>query len=95
MTYKVDPDTNAVTDESGRYLFTAATEKEIATMSDPLLQFFTYAHLPEPLQEVSAMFGELAKELVEILPRNPERTVMLRKLLEAKDCAVRARLYQE
>jgi len=28
-----------------------------------------------------------------MLPRNPERTVALRKLLEAKDAAVRAALF--
>ncbi len=55
-----------------------------------LLQFFAYAHLPERLQAVSRPFGDLANAIVETLPRNPERTVALRKLLEAKDCAVRA-----
>jgi len=54
-----------------------------------LMQFFSYAHLPEKLQAVSKPFGELAAVVME-LPRNPERTVALRKLLEAKDCAVRA-----
>lgn len=62
---------------------------------DPMLQFFAYAHLPEHLQHDSAPFSELAHRLVEALPRNPERTAALRKLLEAKDCAVRARLYEE
>lgn len=62
--------------------------------TEPLLQFFGYAHLREPLQGVSKPFGELAQWIVETLPRNPERTVALRKLLEAKDCAVRARLMQ-
>ena len=60
---------------------------------DPMLQFFAYAHLPEGLQQHSKPFAELAKQLCETLPRNPERTAALRKLLEAKDCAVRARLY--
>jgi hypothetical protein len=58
------------------------------------LQFFEYAHLPTHLAEVSALFCILATRIVEDLPRNPERTVALRKLLEAKDAAVRARLYQ-
>jgi len=57
---------------------------------DRMLQFFEYKHLPEHLQAVSKPFGELAKQIVETLPSNPERTVALRKLLEAKDCAVRA-----
>ena len=56
-----------------------------------LMQFFSYSHLPEHLQAVSKPFGELA-ELIHTLPRNPERTTALRKLLEAKDCAVRAQL---
>lgn len=62
---------------------------------EPMLQFFAYAHLPLELQAVSAPFCLLAEQIVEHLPRNPERTVALRKLLEAKDCAVRAHLYAE
>jgi hypothetical protein len=61
---------------------------------EPILQFFAYAHLPATLQIVSQPFCELANDLVARLPRNPERTVALRKLLEAKDAAVRAQLYQ-
>jgi LmbE family N-acetylglucosaminyl deacetylase len=62
---------------------------------DHILQFFGYQHLPENLQAVSRPFCELAKALTdptqpESVPRNPERTVALRKLLEAKDAAVRA-----
>jgi hypothetical protein len=63
-------------------------------MSDePIMQFFAYEHLREDLQAVSRPFCDLAVTIVEQLPRNPERTVALRKLLEAKDAAVRARLY--
>ncbi len=62
---------------------------------DRMLQFFEYKHLPEHLQAVSKPFGELAKQIVDTLPSNPERTVALRKLLEAKDCAVRALLFKE
>ena len=65
-------------------------------MTEPMLQFFAYAHLTKPeLRDVSKQFCDLAQWAVDNLPRNPERTVALRKLLEAKDCAVRARLYQE
>ena len=60
---------------------------------EPMLQFFKYEHLPEHLQAVSKPFGDLASEIVKTLPKNPERTVALRKLLEAKDCAVRSLLY--
>lgn len=52
-------------------------------------QFFAYAHLPEHLQKISKPFGVLAQFIL-TLPRNPERTVALRKLLESKDAAVRA-----
>lgn len=61
--------------------------------TEPIMQFFAYAHLPEHLQAVSRPFGELANHLVSTLPRNPERTVALRKLLESKDAAVRANLF--
>lgn len=57
-----------------------------------LLQYFTFEHLPDHLKEVSRPFGELALRVVELVPGNPERTVALRKLLEAKDAAVRAAL---
>lgn len=57
---------------------------------DFLLQFFNYAHLPPEKQAISKPFGELAEIIAKELPANPERTVALRKLLEAKDCAVRA-----
>lgn len=62
--------------------------------TDYLLQFFEYSHLPEKLQQVSRPFCELATHIIEILPSNPERTTALRKLLEAKDCAVRAQLFK-
>lgn len=55
-----------------------------------IMQFFAYAHLPERMQAISRPFGEMAQNIVATLPRNPERTVALRKLLEAKDAAVRS-----
>ena len=64
-------------------------------MDEPMMQFFTYEHLPGLLADVSQPFFELAANVSRSLPRNPERTVALRKLLEAKDCAVRAYLYEE
>ena len=59
---------------------------------EPLLQFFAYKHLPPTLQDVSEPFCSMAYRIVETLRRNTERTVCLRKLLEAKDCAVRSLL---
>lgn len=64
-------------------------------MPDHIEQFFVWEHLPQHLAEVSKPFGDLAQQIVATLPRNPERTVALRKLLEAKDAAVRARLAKE
>jgi hypothetical protein len=64
-------------------------------MQDRILQFFSYAHLPTQYAAVSKPFGDLAQQIVETLPQNPERTVALRKLLEAKDAAVRAFIYKE
>lgn len=59
---------------------------------DQVLRFFHYSHLPAALQERSRPFCELARRLVDTTPRNAERSVALRKLLEAKDAAVRAHI---
>lgn len=59
-----------------------------------LMQFFAFAHLPPHLQKISKPFCDMAMELNENLPDNPEKTVALRKLLESKDCAVRAVLFK-
>lgn len=61
---------------------------------EPILQFFEHRHLPLDLQGTSLMFYTLAHWVVDMLPRNPERTVALRKLLEAKDAAVRAKIFK-
>ncbi len=57
-----------------------------------LLVFFRFEHLPPHLQEVSRPFAELAVWLATTLPASAELTVALRRLLEAKDAAVRARI---
>jgi hypothetical protein len=74
-------------------------------VTEPILQFFAYEHLPAHLQSISKPFGDLARAMVDgngplgpfgtPLPRNPERTVALRKLLESKDAAVRAALSKD
>lgn len=64
-------------------------------MHDHILQFFAYDHLPAHLASVSKPFCDTAHWVVATLPQNPERTVCLRKLLEAKDCAVRAAMTVE
>lgn len=74
--------------------------------TEPILQYFAHSHLPPHLAMVSRPFYQLAIAIVYgdnvpesgpvtfggPLPRNPERSVALRKLLEAKDAAVRAAL---
>lgn len=60
-----------------------------------ILQFFAYAHLPHHLQVISKPFCELAESLTRgLVPINSELEMALRKLLEAKDCAVRAALFK-
>jgi hypothetical protein len=59
------------------------------TTDEPLLRWFAYAHLPPDLQAASRPFCELAESVVQTHVRSAERTVALRKLLEAKDAAVR------
>lgn len=61
----------------------------------PILKFFQYEHLPPALQEISRPFGDLARWMVSVLPDSAERSAGLRKLLEAKDCAVRASMEHE
>jgi hypothetical protein len=58
-----------------------------------ILKHFTFEHLPEHLQEISRPICELAYELASKLD-GPELTAGLRKLLEAKDALVRARVEQ-
>lgn len=66
------------------------TKPAPTSAQEHILQFFTFNHLPEAMQAISKPFADLAHYMVSHLPRNPERTVCLRKLLEAKDAAVRA-----
>lgn len=61
-------------------------------MKNPIMKHFAYAHLPEHLQAVSKPIGELAEKMNDELPDGPEKSAGLRKLLEAKDCMVRAKL---
>jgi hypothetical protein len=59
-------------------------------MSSPILRFFEYSHLPEPLRSISGIICDSAHKMEEMLPDGPEKSAGLRKLLEAKDCFVRA-----
>ena len=57
---------------------------------DRMMKWFAYEHLPEHLQRVSQPFHELADAMCDYIDPGQERTIALRKLLEAKDAAVRA-----
>lgn len=59
------------------------------------LQFFDYEHLPLNLKWASAEFCAIATFVFNRLPLNNERTECLKHLLRAKDCAVRAVLWQD
>ncbi|MEU8195217.1 hypothetical protein AB0C10_15700 [Microbispora amethystogenes] len=55
-----------------------------------IARFFAWDHLPPHLQAVSRPVGELAQHMLDTLPSSDELAAGLRKLLEAKDCLVRA-----
>lgn len=58
-----------------------------------MMKWFEYSHLPDFLQRMSKPFHQLAEAICADAAPGPERTVALRKLLEAKDAAVRAKLH--
>lgn len=64
-------------------------------VDSPILRYFVYKYLPAHLQEVSKEFSILAWKVELSLPPGPEKSTALRKLLEAKDAAVRAALDME
>ncbi|ELO3113241.1 TPA: hypothetical protein ACIYX1_004897 [Escherichia coli] len=57
-----------------------------------IMKYFAYEHLPASLQEVSKPICDLARNMNASLPDGPEKSAGLRKLLEAKDALVRAKL---
>jgi hypothetical protein len=64
---------------------------------EQMLLYFRYEHLPEHLRSLSKPVCELAFSMAALLDSREgivieETTVGLRKLLEAKDCFVRAGL---
>lgn len=60
--------------------------------SEQMMRYFEYHHLPQKLQHISRHFAVAADVVLNLLPEGPEKTACLRKLLESKDCAVRAAL---
>lgn len=74
--------------------YTGPTKIQPGSLGDDrMLKWFAWEHLPGHLQEISKGFHALASEVCFQLTPGPERTVALRKLLEAKDAAVRARVH--
>ncbi len=61
-------------------------------MATPILKYFEYYHLPPHLQDISKPVHDLALYMDKKLPDCAEKSAGLRKLLEAKDCLVRAKL---
>lgn len=61
-------------------------------MSNPIMKFFEFSHLPEHLQAVSGDVYALACSMDAQLPDSAEKSAGMRKLLEAKDCFVRSAL---
>jgi len=61
-------------------------------MPSTTIHFFAYEHLPIQLQKISKPLYELAHLMEDILPDGPEKSAGMRKLLEAKDCFVRANI---
>lgn len=58
------------------------------------MSFFEFEHLPEPLKEVSQPCAELAHMMLNDVMYSEQLDLGLQKLLEAKDCFVRARLFE-
>jgi hypothetical protein len=65
------------------------------TPTEMILRYFKYDHLPPQLQAVSKPFCEMAESIAKGPTSGPETTTALRKLLEAKDCYVRAHLNEQ
>ncbi len=57
-----------------------------------IMRYFEYGHLPDNLQPVSKSLADVAVLMDQLLIDSPEKSAGLRKLLEAKDCFVRAAL---
>lgn len=72
-----------------------AEQMETLVFEEPILKLFRFKHLREDLRAISFPFAWHATVIVQTVPRNPERTVCLRKLRESKDCAVTAFLWDE
>lgn len=60
------------------------------------MNFFNYKHLPEGKnKDVSMQFNRIANYINDNLPSGSEKSTALRKILEAKDSAVRSALEEQ
>lgn len=82
-------ETESVEDHTAQGLDNALADEAITPPVKHVLKYFKFKHLPEHLRSASERFAALAIRVARG-PQNPETTVALRKLLEAKDAAVRA-----
>lgn len=94
----VAPSTTVLPGEEGRFCVHSGKDLHIHEVppgeaeppEDYFVRLFKWEHLPEHLQAVSRPFAMMAARMISQLPANAERVIALRKLLEAKDAAVRA-----
>lgn len=70
-------------------------DKEKEIKMDKRLILFKFDHLKGDLRDASKLFYDLAQKLVSEIPDNVERSAGLRKLLESKDCIVRAVAFKD
>lgn len=66
--------------------------RELHPSEEGEVRFFEVDHLPDPLKCIVASCESLAHTMISSIESDPELTVGLRKLLEAKDCFVRAKV---
>jgi len=98
--FVVDLKTNAYEFDSKELPATGQVDKQeenkvTGPENSEIMKFFEYEHLPLKLQAISKMICQAAEELNETLPNGEEKYAGLRKLLEAKDCFVRAAYLKE
>jgi arginine utilization protein RocB len=72
--------------------FTENAENTENKQYSDIVKYFSCEHLPASLKKVSKPIAELAKLMDSTIDNSAEKSAGLRKLLEAKDCFVRASL---
>jgi len=88
----MNPTTQAATPLQEQATAAAKEARDALAGGPPICKFFAYSHLPPFLQAVSEPFCALVDVVLKTTAPGAEQSACLRKLLEAKDCAVRAAL---